>query len=418
MTAARALLIVLDSVGIGGASDADAYGDAGADTLGHIAEACRDGAGDRPGLRSGPLDLPHLARLGIGLACRAATGRIPPGLEPPYPVTGAWGAAREISSGKDTPAGHWEIAGAPADGPWGSFPDTHPAFPPALVEALIQEAGLPGILGDRHASGTAIIDELGVQHVRTGRPICYTSADSVFQIAAHEESFGLARLYEICGVARRLCDPLRIGRVIARPFVGTQATGFVRSSAHRRDLALTPPFGSLLDRLDAAGREIVTIGKLGDIFAHRATGREITTRDNDAGIEAILTAFGALTPGGLVFANLVDFDSHFGHRRDVPGYAAALERFDRRIPEIASLLGPGDLAVVTADHGNDPTFRGNDHTREQVPVLVFGTDRTAACALPALVFADIGATLAAHLDLPAPLTGRSVLAALRAPRPA
>src|SRR3954462_15740596 len=236
----RALLIVLDSVGIGGAEDADSYGDVGADTVGHIAEACAEGRGDRPGLRPGPLRLPHMAALGLGLACEASTGRMPPGLAPPGALAGRWGYGVETSKGKDTPSGHWEMTGVPVVFDWGYFPDTHPSFPRELTDTLIREAGLPGILGDKHASGTAIIDEFGAQHVRTGRPILYTSVDSVLQIAAHEETFGLQRLYDLCAVARPLCDRYRIGRVIARPFVGAAETGFKRTG-NRKDFATEPP---------------------------------------------------------------------------------------------------------------------------------------------------------------------------------
>lgn len=395
----RALLIVLDSVGIGGAPDAAEYGDLGADTVGHIAEACAEGRGNRAGLRNGPLSLPNLAALGLGNACKLATGRVPPGLAGPRKIRGAWGAARETARGKDTVSGHWEIAGVPLSAGFGYFPDTRPAFPPNLTQALIAEAGLSGILGDRHASGTAILDELGAEHQRTGKAICYTSVDSVFQIAAHEETFGLDRLYETCRIARRLCDPLHIGRVIARPFLGTPETGFVRTP-HRRDFAMPPSGATLLDGASDVGREVVTIGKIGDIFAHRGTGREIKTADNAAGIAAILDVMPGLPPGSFVFANLVDFDTEHGHRRDVAGYAAALEAFDARLPAIAACLAPGDLAIITADHGNDPTFRGTDHTREQVPVLAFGPG-VAAIGLGARgSFADIGATLAAHLGLP------------------
>ncbi|MFE1598518.1 phosphopentomutase [Methylobacterium sp. ID0610] len=403
----RALLIVLDSVGIGGAPDAGTYGDAGADTVGHIAEACVAGAGDRAGLRQGPLRLPHLAELGLGLAAGAATGRIPPGLAPARPVSGAWGNAVETARGKDTVSGHWEIAGVPVGFDWGHFPATRPSFPADLTRALIAEAGLPGILGDCHASGTAIIEELGAEHVRTGRPICYTSADSVFQIAAHEEAFGLARLYALCAVARRLCDPYRIGRVIARPFTGDADRGFTRT-ANRRDLATPPPGDTLLDRIVAAGRPLVSVGKIGDIFAHRGTGRELKPAGNDACLDAALAAFAALGPGGLVFANLVDFDTEYGHRRDVPGYAAALERFDARIPEIRAVLRPGDLCLITADHGNDPTWSGTEHTREQVPVLAFGPGIPPGPIGRREGFADLGAAVSAHLGLP-PVGGRSWL---------
>jgi len=395
----RALIIVLDSVGIGGAPDAEAYGDAGSDTLGNIAEACAVGHGDRAGLRAGPLRLPHLAALGLGLAAAGATGRIPPGLAPTGEPQGAYGHAVERAAGKDTPSGHWEITGLPLSQPWGHFPETRPTFPPELTQALIAEGGLPGILGDRHANGVAIIDELGPEHVRTGRPICYTSADSVFQIAAHEDAFGLERLYDLCRLARRLCDPYRVCRVIARPFVGSAEAGFRRTS-NRKDFAVEPPGRTLLDRAEAAGRSVVSVGKIGDIFAHRATGREIKPGPNAACLTAGLDALNDLPDGGLIFVNLVDFDTEYGHRRDVPGYAAELEAFDARVPEIRAALRPGDLALITADHGNDPTWTGTDHTREQVPVLAFGPGVADRSIGRRDSFADIGATLAAHLGLP------------------
>ncbi|MDP4003998.1 phosphopentomutase [Methylobacterium sp. NEAU K] len=405
---ARALLIVLDSVGIGGAPDADAYGDVGADTLGHIAEACASGRGDRAGLRAGPLRLPHLAALGLGLAAAGASGRIPPNLAPEGSPSGAYGHAVETAAGKDTPSGHWEIAGLALPQPWGHFPDTQPTFPDVLTQALIAQGGLPGILGDRHAPGVAIVDALGAEHVRTGKPICYTSADSVFQIAAHEEAFGLERLYALCRVARRLCDPYRVCRVIARPFVGTAEAGF-RRTGNRKDFAVEPPGRTLLDRAEAAGRSLVSVGKIGDIFAHRATGREIKPGANADCLLAALEALKALPDGGLVFVNLVDFDTEHGHRRDVPGYAAELEAFDAHVPEILAALRPGDLAVITADHGNDPTWAGTDHTREQVPVLAFGPGVAPRAIGRRESFADIGATLAAHLGLAWDGAGREFL---------
>ena len=401
---ARALVIVLDSVGIGGAEDAAAYGDEGADTVGHIAQACATGAGDRAGLRHGPLMLPNLAALGLGLACQASTGRMPPNLAPSGKALAAWGYGVETSMGKDTPSGHWEMAGLPVPFPWGYFPDAVPTFPPELVAALVREAGLPGILGDRHASGTAVIDELGPEHLLTGKPICYTSVDSVFQIAAHEEAFGLERLYEICRIARRLCDPYRIGRVIARPFIGSAQAGFTRTG-NRKDFAIPPPADTILDTLLKAGREVVTVGKIGDIFAHRSTGREIKPHGNDACLTAALEAFRALPDGGFVFANLVDFDTEYGHRRDVPGYAAALEAFDARVPEIRAALNARDLAVITADHGNDPTFRGGDHTREHIPILAFGDGVAPGPIGRRETFADIGATVARHLAVTVPEAG-------------
>jgi phosphopentomutase len=402
----RALLIVLDSVGIGGAEDAAAYGDGGADTVGHIAEACARGEGDRAGLREGPLHLPNLIALGLGPACEASTGRMPPNLDAFGAPAGQWGYGVETSKGKDTPSGHWEIAGVPVAFDWGYFANTEPAFPAELTNALILEAELPGILGNRHAPGTAIIDALGAEHLRTGQPICYTSVDSVFQIAAHEEAFGLERLYAVCSVARRLCDPYRIGRVIARPFTGTLEHGFVRTG-NRKDFSVPPPADTLLDIATGAGRAVVSVGKIGDIFAHRGTGREIKSAGNDICLDAALEALESLPNGGLVVANLVDFDSEFGHRRDVPGYAAALEAFDRRVPEIWAALAHGDLAVITADHGNDPTWRGTDHTREHVPILAFGPGVAPAPIGRRETLADIGATIAEHLDLPPPATGRS-----------
>ena len=284
----RAILIVLDSVGCGGAEDARAYGDEGADTLGHIAEACARGLGDRAGLRRGPLKLPRLAALGLGHAMRASTGRAPPGFALAQP-RGQWGYGVETSRGKDTPSGHWELAGTPVDFDWGYFPETIPAFPEALTSALIAEGRLSGILANRHASGTAIIEEFGEEHLRTGKPICYTSANLVLQIAAHEEAFGLERLYELCRIARRFCDPLNIGRVIARPFVGRSAKDFVRT-AHRKDFAVSPPDGNLLQRAARAGRTVVSIGKIGDIFAHRDTGSERKGKSNDGNVDLLLEA--------------------------------------------------------------------------------------------------------------------------------
>ncbi len=272
----------------------------------------------------------------------------------------------------------------------------------------MSEAGLPGILGDRHASGTAIVEELGAESLRTGRPICYTSVDSVFQIAAHEEAFGLERLYETCRVARRLCDPLRVGRVIARPFRGDAAGGFART-ANRRDFAVPPPAGTLLDILADAGRAVVTVGKVGDIFSHRSTGREVKAAGHAACLAAALDALRPLPAGGLVFVNLVDFDTEHGHRRDVAGYAAALESFDAAIPSIRAALRPGDLCLITADHGNDPTFRGTDHTRERVPILALGPFIRPGTVGTRDTFADVGATLAAHLGVPRTEAGSSFL---------
>ncbi|MFQ5564828.1 MAG: phosphopentomutase [Paracoccaceae bacterium] len=404
----RAFILVLDSVGIGGAEDAARYGDAGADTLGHIAADCAAGRGDRAGLRAGPLRLANMDRLGLGAAAKASTGRCPPGLSASGPVHGLWGYGVETSRGKDTPSGHWEIAGVPVTFDWGYFPDTRPCFPADLVTAFVARTGVPGILGDKHASGTEIIAELGDEHVRTGKPILYTSADSVLQIAAHEDHFGLDRLYELCGVARELVDPLNIGRVIARPFTGESAASF-RRTANRRDYATPPPEPTLLDRVVAAGAKVHAVGKIGDIFAHRGVSTQRKAPDNMRMFDRALEAVNEAGDGDLVFANFVDFDSEFGHRRDVPGYAAALEAFDRRIPELEASLRPGDIAVLTADHGNDPAWHGTDHTREHIPILVFGPGLKPGTLGRRETFADIGESVAAHLGLAPGRHGTSFL---------
>jgi phosphopentomutase len=394
----RAILIVLDSAGCGGAEDAAAYGDEGADTLGHIAEGCADGRGDRHGLRRGSLRLPRLEALGLGHAMKASTGRAPPGFALPEP-RGQWGYGVETSRGKDTPSGHWELAGTPVDFDWGYFPETIPAFPKTLTDAMIAEGKLSGILGDKHSSGTTIIEEFGEEHLRTLAPIAYTSADSVLQIAAHEEAFGLDRLYGLCRIARRLCDPLNIGRVIARPFVGARASDFVRT-ANRKDFAIPPPDGNLLQRAARAGRVVVSIGKIGDIFAHRDTGDERKGKSNDGNVDLLMDALRMTGEGALIFVNLVDFDTEWGHRRDVAGYAACLEAFDARLGEIEAVLRPSDYCVITADHGNDPTFRGFDHTREHVPILAFGGGATAGPIGARASLADVAETIAARLGLP------------------
>jgi phosphopentomutase len=402
----RAVIIVLDSFGIGGAPDAAAYGDDGSDTFGHIAKACATGHGDRPGLRQGPLNLPNLDAVGLGAAGLAATGKLAPGFSA-RPARGVASAAIETSKGKDTPSGHWEIAGAPVPFEWGYFPQTIPALPPDLTAAIIREGKLPGILGDRHASGTGIIEDFGEESIRSGKPILYTSVDSVLQIAAHEEHFGRERLYELCRICRKLVDPLMIGRVIARPFIGASKADFKRTP-YRKDFAIPPPAGIILDRCAEADRAIVTIGKIGDIFAHRNTGEERKGKSNDEHVAMAVESLQTLPEGGFMFVNLVDFDTEYGHRRDVPGYAACLEAFDKRLPEIEAGLIQGDLLVITADHGNDPTWTGTDHTRECVPVLMTGPGLAADSAGKRSTFADIGATVAHHLGLPPTPAGQPV----------
>lgn len=405
---ARAFLFVLDSFGIGNAPDASAYGDLGANTLGHIAEFCSAGAGDRAGLRSGPLALPNMAMLGLLHAHHAASNYWPAGMERPEKVIGAHAAADEVSRGKDTPSGHWEIAGTPVSFDWGYFPKEGDAFSPELVAEICAAGNLPGILGNKHASGTDIIAEFGEEHMRTGMPICYTSSDSVFQIAAHEWSFGLERLIDLCKAVRKILDPLNIGRVIARPFLGKNRETFHRTG-NRRDFSVPPPEPTLLDRVEQSGSQVHAVGKIGDIFAHKGVTIEIKASGNDALVDATLKAMDRAQDGDLVFTNFVDFDQLYGHRRDVPGYAAALEAFDARLPDFARRMKPSDMVILTADHGCDPTWRGTDHTRERVPVLAFGPNIRPGDhgVLPG--FADIGETVAKHLGLVPGRYGRSFL---------
>lgn len=400
----RALLLVLDSFGIGASADAEHFGDAGANTLLHIAEArARDGR---------PLQLPNLTRLGLGHAAALSGGTLPPGFAADIAVEGAWGYARERSSGKDTPSGHWEMAGVPVLFDWGYFPALENSFPPALLDALVARGCLPGILGNCHASGTTIIEQLGEEHLRSGKPIVYTSADSVLQIAAHEEQFGLQRLYALCELARELCDPYTIGRVIARPFRGADAASFQRTGK-RRDYSVPPPAPTLLDHLCAAGGQVFGVGKIGDIFAHQGISRLYQADGNDALFDTTLQALAEAPDNTLVFSNFVDFDMLYGHRRDIEGYASALEAFDRRLPRLLASMGADDLLILAADHGCDPSAPGSDHTREHIPVLAWGKGVSAGSLGARDSFADIGQTLAAFFALPALAHGRSFLNALQ-----
>ena len=379
----RAFLVVIDSVGIGGAPDAGDYfngtvPDTGANTVGHIA-------------RTVALEVPTLDALGLGAALRLASGMEAPGLG--RAPTGAWGAATEASRGKDTPSGHWEIMGVPVPWEWRVFPDARPAFPPELTAEIARLAGTDGILGDRHASGTVIIEEEGPAHLQTGRPIVYGSADSVIQIACHEDAFGLGRLIALCEALAPRAHAMRVGRVIARPFVG-EAGGF-RRTGNRRDFAVAPPGPTLLDRAQAAGRRVHAVGKIGDIVSMH--GIDTLAKGTDAHLmEALHILADTAEEGALVVANLVEFDSDYGHRRDVPGYARHLEWFDGRLASLIARLREEDLLVVTADHGNDPTWVGTDHTRERVPVLAHGLGTRE---LGLMGFADVGALVARHLGI-------------------
>ncbi|WP_027230435.1 phosphopentomutase [Phyllobacterium sp. UNC302MFCol5.2] len=403
---ARAFLFVLDSFGIGGAPDAKAFGDEGSNTFAHIVERCAAGEADKEGLRQGPLLVPNMSSLGLFHAANIASA-FPVSSRAPAPV-GLWGAAEETSKGKDTPSGHWEIAGVPVAFDWGYFPQTVPTFPETLIADTVRLAQLPGILGNKHASGTDVIEELGEEHIRTGMPIFYTSTDSVVQIAAHETYFGLERLYKLCETVRELVDPLNIGRVIARPFIGEAKETFERTG-NRRDYSVPPPEATLLDRLTDAGRMVIAIGKIGDIYAHKGVGQVRKANGNMALFDETLVAMDDAQDGDLVFTNFVDFDMLYGHRRDVAGYAAALEAFDMRLPEAIAKLRPGDLMILTADHGCDPTYQGTDHTRERVPVLCYGPDLPKGSFGVRPTFADIGETVAAHLGVAPGLHGKSFL---------
>lgn len=394
---ARAFILVLDSFGIGASFDAEKYGDAGADTFGHIVEACAEGAADIAGLRAGPLQIPNLHQLGIAHAALSSTGKKLPGFPTNQPTTGQYGYAVEKSLGKDTPSGHWEIAGVPVMFEWGYFPPEYPSFPDELLSQFIEACELPGVLGNKHASGTVIIDELGEEHIASGKPIVYTSADSVFQIAAHEAHFGLEKLYACCEIARKLVDPYNIGRVIARPFTGEK--GHYERTPNRRDYATPPPEPTLLERLQKAGRDVISIGKIADIYAHQGITQSIKGKDNNHLFQQTLTMMPELAEGGLLMTNFVDFDSKYGHRRDIAGYAAALEAFDRQLPEFIAAMQSGDIAIITADHGCDPSFPGSDHTREHIPVLMFGPDVQPGFLGRGESFAAIGQTVAKHLQI-------------------
>lgn len=373
----RAFLVVLDSVGIGGAPDADLFGDEGANTLGHILQA------------RGHLEMPTLGALGLGAALTHASG-----IAAPWPHTkGGWAAATEISMGKDTPSGHWELAGVPVPWDWHYFPDENPAFPPDVLAKVAELAG--GSLANTHASGVPVIDAFAGQHVETGLPICYTSADSVFQIAAHEDHFGLDRLYQLCRDLCPLLHGMKVGRVIARPFIGDAETGWKRTT-NRKDFAIAPPAPTLCDDVTAAGRAVHGIGKIGDIFSMQGITR-CRKGDDKTLMEFLRDEVETAPEGSLTFANFVEFDSLYGHQRDVEGYAKHLEWFDDAVAPILAKTRPGDMVIFTADHGNDPTWRGTDHTRERVPVLIHGGPTGA---IGDIGFVDVAAMVRRHLGIP------------------
>lgn len=415
----RTIILLLDSLGIGGAEDGAGFSgvtpegkvfdDQGANTLGHIAAACMRGEADRG--RQGPLHLPNMHRLGLGHACKESCNIFPEGMDPASLPAAAYGFAREQSTGKDTLSGHWELTGVPVLHEWGYFPSLTDSFPRELLAALVEKARLPGYLGNCHASGTAIIKELGDAHVVSGKPIFYTSADSVFQVACHEQHFGLQRLYALCSLARELLDPYHIGRVIARPFTGTDSSNYMRT-ANRRDYAVAPPKPTLLDRMKDAGGTVVAIGKIKDIFAGQGITKAVAASGLAGLFDATLSEVQQTDTEAIIFTNFVDFDAVFGHRRDIAGYAQALEYFDARLPELLALLQQDDLLLLTADHGCDPTWPGTDHTREHIPVLLYGSIIHPGPLGGCDSFADIGQSIAAYHGLPPLDSGTSFLQAI------
>jgi len=387
----RIHLLVLDSVGIGEAPDAAAFGDTGSDTLGHIAEAV------------GGLNMPNMEKLGLG-NIKAAKGISPTSSPEAY-----YGRLQEASVGKDTMTGHWEIMGLNIDTPFKVYPD---GFPPELIAQLEEKTGRK-VIGNKPASGTEILDELGPEHMETGAIIVYTSADPVLQIAAHEEIVPLEELYKICEIARELTlsPEYLVGRVIARPFLGEK--GAFKRTTNRHDYALAPFSRTVMNELKDNGKDVIAIGKIDDIYNGAGVTKALRTKDNADGMDKLAQVAGENFTG-LSFLNLVDFDALFGHRRDPHGYGAALEEFDRRLPEVLEKMDSDDLLIITADHGNDPTFPGTDHTREFVPLLAYSPRFESGKDLGlGSTFADIGATIAENFSVPLPEFGTSFLSKLK-----
>lgn len=394
----RVIILMMDSFGIGGAKDAARFGDEGANTLGHIAQA-----------RKG-ITLPYLNALGLTEAARLSTGEKPPiGTQKEVAfLPSKYGFMTEISLGKDTSSGHWEMAGSPVNFEWGYFKPDYPSFPEELIQKICEEAGISGILGNKAASGTQIIDELGEEHIKTGKPICYTSADSVFQIAAHEKHFGLEKLYKLCEIAFKYVAPYNIARVIARPFEGEKRGEFKRTK-NRHDYSVKPPMPTVLDEVKQAGGEVISVGKISDIFATQGITKAVKASGLEELWDVTLREAKNAPDFSIVFTNFVDFDMNWGHRRDIEGYAKGLEYFDSRLPDLAAQLEENDIVFITADHGCDPTYKGTDHTRENVPVLMFGKKIKPQCIGERKTYADLGQTIADFFQLPPLKFGTSFL---------
>lgn len=405
----RIFIMILDSFGIGASADAKSFGDLGADTLGHIAEACWRGRADVG--RKGPLKLPYLTCLGLGKAAQASTGKFPKGLDRNVEIIGAYAYASEISSGKDSPSGHWEITGVPVLFEWGSFKDLNYSFPQVLLDTLVKRARLSGYLGNCHSSGTLVLDKFGLMHMKTDKPIFYTSSDSVFQIACHEETFGLDRLYSLCSIARETLTTggYNIARVIARPFVGQQISEF-RRTGNRHDLVVEPPAPTVLKKfVEEKGGTVVSVGKIADIYSHVGITKHVKATGIDELFNATLTEMDQAVDYTILLTNFVDFDTSYGHRRDVAGYATALELFDLRVPELLRRVNDDDIIIFTADHGCDPTWIGTDHTRECIPVLIYGQKIKPGSLGHRDTFADIGQTIASYFGVTPMDYGKSML---------
>ena len=399
----RGIWIVMDAVGIGGAPDASFYGDVGANTFGNIVKACATGEANVG--RQGNLYIPNLACLGIYAAHEEANSNTD-NLTTIKSKNQSYAAATEISKGKDTPSGHWELAGVPVDWDWKYFQDKENSLPSDALKKIIKVTGLSGILGNCHASGTEIIKEFGDQHVDTLHPIFYTSADSVVQIACHEEHFGLEKLYQLCQVSAEEFHPMMVGRIIARPFLGDSSSGFYRTN-NRKDYTIAPPKPTICEHLINNGRICHGIGKISDIFANKGISTSISGLNDDMLFDEMLNLVVHVDDGDLIFANFVEFDSVYGHRRDVVGFALALERFDKKIGKLLRIIKPNDFLIITADHGNDPTFRGSDHTRERVPVLMRGNYAKNGNH-GKVFFSDVGATMASYLGITGELEGNNI----------
>ncbi len=407
-TLKRVIILVLDSFGIGATRDAYKFGDMGANTLGSIAKACAAGEADNEN-RKGLLNLLNLNSLGLGKAGEASSGYFSEGLDENADIIGAYGYAEQLSSGKDTLSGHWEMVGVPVLFDWGYFIDRENSFPQKLLDRIIKRANLLGYLGNCHASGTEVLDALGEDHMETGKPILYTSTDSVFQIACHEGTYGLDKLMDLCHIVREELEDYNIGRVIARPFVGEKRGQFKRTG-NRRDLSVEPPSITVLQKLvEEKNGEVISIGKIADIYANCGITQKVKVTGIPALFSATKDAIKYAGNNSIVFTNFVDFDSSYGHRRDVAGYAAALEYFDIRLPEIINMLDENDILILTADHGCDPTWFGSDHTREHIPILVYGKKVPAGSFGSRETFADIGQTIAQYFDTTDMEYGKSFL---------